>query len=128
MNGRAQAVIETPLKLDRTGLLARVGGNTEMLADLAGLFFGDGPERLAAVRQAVASADPAAVQETAHHLIGALALFGAPAAVDAAGELESLARSGALFRAGAVFASGWKPEPDTACWRPYRLIRRKGAT
>ena len=95
---------ETPLRLDQAALLARVDGNQQVLADLAGVFVEDGPERLAALRQAVASADPAAVWLTAHHLQGALGLFGRTAAVEAARELENMGRCGELFRAGGVFA------------------------
>jgi CheY-like chemotaxis protein/nitrogen-specific signal transduction histidine kinase len=101
--GRGQGGPE-PLELNRARLLARVGGDEGLLAELAGLFVQDCPERLGAVGRAVAEGNGPALERTAHYLKGALGLFDVLAAVTAAKELEQMGRRGELARAGDVFA------------------------
>jgi protein-histidine pros-kinase len=82
--------------------LARVGDDS-LLAELIGLFVEDVPNRLAAVEQSLASANPAGVCRSAHYLKGALALFDARPA-DIAGRLEQMGRSSDLTRANETFS------------------------
>jgi signal transduction histidine kinase/DNA-binding response OmpR family regulator len=107
--GQRQALLEEgarppSLALDRAALLARVGGDEELLADLARLFVEDCPARLAAVGRAADAGDAQGLRSAAHQLRGALGLFGVPAAVQAAAELERIGRSGDLRRWADVFA------------------------
>ncbi len=82
--------------LDREAALARVGGDDELLKEIAILFLDNYQAWLAELRQAAASKDADGVQRTAHGLKGSVANFGAQDAVDAAVKLESLGRSGDL--------------------------------
>jgi two-component system, sensor histidine kinase and response regulator len=90
--------------VDRSSLLARVGGDEALLAELSRLFVQECPDRLHAVRQAVEGHDSERLWRAAHQLCGALALFGAEAAVEAARRLEHMGRNGTLGSARAVCA------------------------
>jgi HPt (histidine-containing phosphotransfer) domain-containing protein len=91
--------------VDSEALLARVGGDSALLAALARMFVQECPERQAAIRRAIEGHDPPALQRAAHQFKGALALFGAAAAVDAARGLEYLAREGSCDGAALLFES-----------------------
>ncbi len=82
--------------LDREAALARVGGDDELLKEIANLFLENYEAWLTELRQAAASKDADGVQRTAHGLKGSVANFGARDAVEAALKLESLGRSGNL--------------------------------
>jgi len=90
--------------VDRSLLLARVGGDEALLVELSRLFVQECPDRLHAVRQAVEEHDPAGLKRAAHQLCGTLALFGAEAAAEAARRLERMGRNGALDSAREVCA------------------------
>ena len=79
--------------LDRTVALARVGGDEELLKEIAVLFLEEYPRVLSALHQAVAAGDSKGVESTAHGLKGSVANFGARAAVDAALQLEQMGRA-----------------------------------
>jgi len=79
--------------VDRELALSRVGGDAELLNEIAVLFLEDYPKLLDELRTAAARGDAKIVERTAHSLKGSVSNFGASAAVDAAGTLESMGRS-----------------------------------
>jgi len=79
--------------LDRAEALARVGGDIELLKEIAALFLEDYPRSLDEINQALAAGDAKTLERSAHGLKGAVANFGARAAVDAAFQLEQLGRA-----------------------------------
>ena len=87
---------EVVLELDLQAALGRVDGDRELLKEIAELFLEECPGSLEAVRAAVASRDPAALQRAAHSLKGAVSNFGERAAHKAALRLEQMGRSGEL--------------------------------
>jgi two-component system, sensor histidine kinase and response regulator len=82
--------------LDREAALARVGGDDELLKEIATLFLENYQAWVSELREAAACNDAAAIQRTAHGLKGSVANFGARDAVEASLKLESLGRSGDL--------------------------------
>jgi HPt (histidine-containing phosphotransfer) domain-containing protein len=79
--------------LDRTVAMARVGGDVELLKEIAVLFLEEYPRVLVDLHNAVEAGDAKSVERTAHGLKGSVANFGASAVVDAAFELEQLGRA-----------------------------------
>ncbi|MGH9557885.1 MAG: Hpt domain-containing protein [Bryobacteraceae bacterium] len=79
--------------IDREMALSRVGGDAELLKEIAQLFLDDYPHAVADLRTAAAHADAKAVERAAHSLKGSVANFGAPAAVEAAFTLEQMGRN-----------------------------------
>lgn len=77
---------------DKPLALSRVGGDAELLKEIATLFLDDYPKSLHDLRQAVASGDSRQVERTAHGLKGSVSNFGARPAVDAALRLETMGR------------------------------------
>ena len=90
---------------DRKSALARVGGDAELLQELADLFLTDYPRSLAALHVAIDARDPLACREEAHGLKGAVANFGAAEAVEAALRLEMLGREGHFEGAPAALSA-----------------------
>ena len=84
------------MPLDRKEALARVGGDAQLLGEIAGLFLQDLPRGLGEIRKAVAARDALAIERHAHALKGSVSNFGAQEASDAAQELETKARAGSL--------------------------------
>jgi HPt (histidine-containing phosphotransfer) domain-containing protein len=82
--------------LDRAVALERVGGDSELLQEMAQLFLQEYPSQLEAVRAAVRERDAKALERSAHSLKGSVGNFGAAAAQDAALRLEMLGRRGEL--------------------------------
>jgi HPt (histidine-containing phosphotransfer) domain-containing protein len=78
---------------DKEVALSRVGGDADLLKEIAVLFLDDYPKVLADLRKAAESGDAKAVERTAHGLKGSVSNFGAKPAVDAAFELETLGRT-----------------------------------
>jgi CheY-like chemotaxis protein len=76
--------------------LAAVGGDRDLLRELAEMFLEAGPGQLAAVRDAAARGDAKELERAAHTLKGGAATFAAPAVVDAAWALERRGRAGEL--------------------------------
>lgn len=91
--------------LDIPAALERVGGDADLLSEIAGLFLREYPELLAAMQSALARQEATELERAAHSLKGSIANFGAAAAVEAAFTLEKIARSGALEEAGAALAA-----------------------
>ena len=82
--------------LDRAIALERVGGDSELLQEMAQLFLDEYPSQLEAVRAAVRARDAKALERSAHSLKGSVGNFGAAAAHEAALRLELLGRKGDL--------------------------------
>jgi PAS domain S-box-containing protein len=76
--------------------LKRVGGDRELLRELAGVFLGECPRWMAELRQAVAGHDALTLRRVAHTLKGSMGQFGAEAAWAAALRLETMGRDGDL--------------------------------
>ena len=82
--------------LDHELAMARVGGDAELLKELAALFLEESPRLMTELRDAYARADSRAVERTAHGLKGSVANFGAKRAVEAAFQIEQSGRAGDL--------------------------------
>jgi HPt (histidine-containing phosphotransfer) domain-containing protein len=89
--------------LDEAEALARVGGDRQLLRELARLFLDQQPAWLADLHDALEQGDAARLQRTAHTLKGAVATFGARAAAEAALQLETIGHSGALASGPAAY-------------------------
>jgi two-component system sensor histidine kinase/response regulator len=82
--------------VDRQLSLTRVGGDVELLREIAALFIEDCPRALQELRHAVDQGDSPKIENAAHCLKGSVANFGAKLAVDAAFRLERMGRAGEL--------------------------------
>jgi HPt (histidine-containing phosphotransfer) domain-containing protein len=85
--------------LDRELALSRVGGDAELLKEIAALFIVDYPNSVAEIRAALALGDAKTVERAAHGLKGSVGTFGARAAVDLAFEVEQSGHARDLERA-----------------------------
>jgi two-component system, sensor histidine kinase and response regulator len=92
-----------PAGLDRAGslpgydaLVARLGGDAQLLADISRLFIDDAPQHLRAIRSAIDVGDAGALCVAAHGVKGAAANFDAPGVVAAARTLEAAGRDADL--------------------------------
>ena len=99
MNGQLEGQV-----LDRETALARVGGDIDLLREIAALFLEEYPRALADMRKALASGDAKLLETTAHGLKGSVANFHAKVAVDAAFQLEQLGRAQKLDQAPSSLA------------------------
>ncbi len=99
-----QTTLVGGMPLDEEAALERVGGEHELLAELANMCLVDTPDALEAIRSAVAGSDAQAVQRTAHRLKGSLLVLAADPASEAAYRLEALGAEGALDTAAAALA------------------------
>jgi signal transduction histidine kinase/CheY-like chemotaxis protein len=75
-------------------VLARVGGDRELLAEISRLFVDDAPTHLKRIRAAIDAGDADALRRAAHALKGAAANFDAADLVAVARALEEIGRSG----------------------------------
>ena len=89
----------TNVPFDRAAVLDNLGGDEELLAQIAGLFVAGWPESLARLRLALAAADAEALRAAAHAVKGSLANFLAERAVQATRELELAGKNGDLAQA-----------------------------
>lgn len=78
--------------LDREVALARVGGDLELLKELAALFLQEAPHMLEELQSAAGDGNSKEVERVAHGLKGSAANFGATAVMETARELEFLGR------------------------------------
>lgn len=81
------------VSLDRQVALARVGGDLDLLKEIAALFLDDYPKSLVDLRSASARGDARALERAAHALKGSVANFGAPGPFEAARSIEELGRT-----------------------------------
>jgi len=101
--GRTEADEPSPA-LDEAAALAYAADDRQLLGELLTIFLADYPGHLQAIRDAVASADSAALVRAAHTLSGSLRVLGAAAATELVGQLEALGRKGGLEGAAALLA------------------------
>ena len=87
---------------DPEALLARLGGDEDLLREVVGLFLDESPRLLGEAEAALAAGDAGRLEQTAHRLKGAIRNFGTSPAAEAAGRLEALGRSGNLDDAPAA--------------------------
>lgn len=85
--------------MDLEAALARVEGDTGLLAEMAALFLRDCDSALAAIRSALLQKDSRTAARGAHALKGSLASLSAEEARYAAGQLEALAVCGEYSKA-----------------------------
>jgi HPt (histidine-containing phosphotransfer) domain-containing protein len=85
---------ETVLNL--AAALDRMGGDRELLEEVALLFLESSPSQLERIEQAVRARDAEALERAAHTLKGSLGNFAAEAAFETALRLEKMGRSGDL--------------------------------
>jgi signal transduction histidine kinase/CheY-like chemotaxis protein/HPt (histidine-containing phosphotransfer) domain-containing protein len=74
-------------------VLARVGGDRELLAEISRLFIDDAPRHLASIREALDARNGESLRRAAHGLKGAAANFDADGVVSAARALEEIGRT-----------------------------------
>jgi len=73
-------------------VLARVGGDRQLLAEISRLFVDDAPQHLTKIQKAIETRDGEALRRAAHALKGAAANFEAESVVAAARQLEEIGR------------------------------------
>ena len=86
---------------DRHVALLRVGGDEELLKEIADIFLEDYPKVLEEIQAALACGDARRLEQSAHTLKGSAGNFGAKAVVETASRLEQLGRTGRVD--GAAF-------------------------
>jgi HPt (histidine-containing phosphotransfer) domain-containing protein len=79
---------------DLPDVLARVGGDRELLAEMIRLFADDAPQNVNRIREAIEIRDSDALRRAAHTLRGAAGNFEAADVVRAARALEEMGQSG----------------------------------
>jgi two-component system, sensor histidine kinase and response regulator len=89
--------------LNRAVALERVGGDLELLQEIAQLFLEHSPELVDEMRAALANNDAKGLERAAHSLKGSVSNFGAEATHHAAMQLESIARRCDLPAAAEAF-------------------------
>jgi HPt (histidine-containing phosphotransfer) domain-containing protein len=89
--------------LDIKAALEHVAGDRQLLRELAGVFVGEAPQMMGAIRDAMAARDAPRLKRAVHTLKGAAGTFGARAAFDAALRLEKIGGSGDLSEADAAW-------------------------
>jgi signal transduction histidine kinase/CheY-like chemotaxis protein len=94
MAGGAPSNLRGELLTVPSEVLARVGGDRELLAEISRLFVDDAPRHLEKIRQALDAQDGESLRRAAHGLKGAAANFDADGVVSAARTLEEIGRSG----------------------------------
>jgi two-component system, sensor histidine kinase and response regulator len=90
--------------LNRPVALGRIGGDEELLREIARLFLSEYPALIQEIRSAIDSGDAHMLERSAHSLKGSVANFEACAAVAAAYRLEIIGRSKQLDQACAALA------------------------
>lgn len=83
-------------KLDCAVALERLGGDEELLREVAGLFLDEYPMLMDEIRTAAASGDAELLQRAAHSMKGSVSNFGADGVYQAAFALEQMGRTGNL--------------------------------
>ena len=95
--------VADPVALDRSTLLARLGGNVRVLVEILQIVPEQFTKLMGELRGAVAQRDGKRIQAIAHTLKGTLANLSASGGHEAAEGLEQLARSGDLQRVDEAF-------------------------
>jgi CheY-like chemotaxis protein/HPt (histidine-containing phosphotransfer) domain-containing protein len=90
---------------DEAEALAGLGGDRQLLRELAALFLQDCPGAMADIAEAIACGDAGRLQCAAHELRGAVSHFAAPAACAAAVQLECAGRAGNMTSAAESYGT-----------------------
>jgi two-component system sensor histidine kinase/response regulator len=90
---------------NREAVLARTGGDVELLRELVALYRADYPRLVEEIRLAIRDGDAARLRRTAHTLKGVAGTFGAEQVCAAALRLEVMGRDGTLAGAAEVCAA-----------------------
>jgi len=85
-------------------VLARVGGDRQLLAEISRLFVDDAPVHLKRIRDALDAGDGDSLRRASHSLKGAAANFEAVSVVAAARSLEEMGRKGDLSTSEAAWS------------------------
>jgi two-component system, sensor histidine kinase and response regulator len=85
--------------VDKTVLLARVGGREDRLRAIIHVFLDESSQLMAELKEALASSDASRLKTLAHALKGAVSLFGVSGIIEAAQTLECLGQAGELTEA-----------------------------
>ncbi|TKB66570.1 MAG: response regulator [Nitrospira sp.] len=88
---------------DRATMLRNIGGDTELLEQLVGLFIQRYQTMLEAIRAALAGRDQEAVEQAAHSLKGTAGNLCASEVVLYSGQLEALGRLGTLVEGPVIY-------------------------
>ncbi len=91
--------------MDRSLALSRIGGDDDLLREIAGLFLQEYPGLLARLAAAVSENDAQTVERAAHSIKGSVANFGAQSAFEAALALEQMGRAEKLVDAHAQLSA-----------------------
>jgi HPt (histidine-containing phosphotransfer) domain-containing protein len=92
------------LTYDRVQILENLGGDEELLAQIAEMFFSEAEGRLREIREAISGGDAKALHSAAHSLKGAVSNFAADRATAAAAKLEQCGKVADLAEAERLFA------------------------
>lgn len=84
-------------QLDERWLLQNLPGDRDFVAELLGLFAGQGAEALSVFNSALAASQLAGVREQAHKIKGSAAALGLQAVTESMAELEKTVREGSEF-------------------------------
>lgn len=87
------------LMLDKEVALERVGGDEDLLQEVARLFLSDCSRAMTEIRTAIDTGDAKRLEREAHSLKGSVSNFGAGPVVAAARDLEMMGRLGNLATA-----------------------------
>ena len=107
----AAPVEDAPINGISIQVLARVGGDRELLAEISRLFVEDAPRHLEHIRAALDARDGDALRRAAHGLKGAAANFDADAVVAASRTLEEIGRT-QPFDADHLSEAAWQSLAD----------------
>jgi len=99
LESRAPMARSGPDAMDRNAARERLEGDSELLAEMAGLFLDECPRLLSEIRSAVARQDGGALERAADSLKGSVANFAATSAMEAASILAQMGRLGRLQNA-----------------------------
>ena len=94
------AGMDAPLDLD--ALLASVGGDRELLDELAAAFVPEVPRWITALRDALVRGDAETIHRVAHGVSGSVGYFRAPGVRERAVDLEAMGREQRLDGAAAA--------------------------
>jgi CheY-like chemotaxis protein/HPt (histidine-containing phosphotransfer) domain-containing protein len=94
--GRQAVDMDPPPAEISDQVLARVGGDRQLLAEISRLFVDDAPRHLERIREALEQRDGESLRRAAHGLKGAAANFEAEGVVTAARTLEEIGRTAAF--------------------------------
>lgn len=91
-------------KLDKAVALERLGGDEELLKEVAALFLDEYPALMAQIKVAVAAHNANQLERAAHSLKGSVSNFGSEAAWQAAYEMEKMGRANDLTKSEAAYS------------------------